>query len=1062
MKPLKLTMSAFGSYAGVEVIAFDRVDRGIFLITGDTGAGKTTIFDAIVYALYDDTSGGKRDGDMMRSQYALPDVETYVELTFLCRGVPYTIRRNPNFTRTSKRKDAEGKVKLTEQKARVALIMPDGTEWPGNRTVINQKIVELIGLDRAQFTKTAMLAQGDFIELLQANSDERKKIFSKIFDTRLYQTLQNKLSDRASVLRQELEVLETEVQSALRQIEGIAETGYETEWQELLSQSQTRRQELVALAEQVNMELTRFQAQQKAEQARLEEQHKQALRREEQGRQINEHFAALQQAKQAKAELDARQGEQQARRAQINGARRCQEVIGYETAYQKGKQEVTSLEQQLTDTKKTFQQAQRQAETAERQQAACEAAYKQEYAPLLQKRNRLQEMEPLFLQLEQEKNNVQAIRKQQKQLEQAQAKYIQDARQLEQEKQTLQTQMEQCSSAPVRQLELEQEITQLKEQGSKKQNLYLKLKNWSIKKVEWETALKARNQSVEQDNRATAQYNTLSDIWVQEQAGILAADLQEGIPCPVCGSLTHPKKAACSQKNISQAQVEAARAASEQARLFREKQEKEFASVNDAYQELTGQIRSEGSEITGSRYEPQEADIAVFYRDVREMGDQLKRLEEQLKVARKDVAFYQQGQQTRKNQEEKLQQISIAQDTIQQQLTEVSAQAGAAQAMVASIQERLVYQETPEETPSPITQSEAVQKQQGITESLHRLDVDLERTRRQAKECAEYQNKWAGKVETSEIQLIKCRAEYEAGKQAYMQALAEHGFAEEAVYQSSKRTAAELQQLEEDCTAYENECGRIQERIEHLQQKTAGKQPVDLQKLGQLTGELEGRRKQTEQSINRLGSMIDGNNKQLTQLKEKAEAGKKLGKQYDMVSDLARTVSGNLVGSGRIGLETYVQRYYFQEVLQAANQRLMQMNGRQFLLQCRSLDHLAGNTNVGLDIDVYSLVTDSVRDVKTLSGGESFMAALAMALGLSDVIQGRAGAVQLDTMFIDEGFGSLDEESRGQAIAILNQLSDGNRLIGIISHVRELKEQLDRQLVVKRTKSGSQSSWKLE
>ena len=219
MRPVKLTMSAFGSYSGVETIDFTKVQGGLFLITGDTGAGKTTIFDAVTYALYDRTSGGRRDGSMMRSQYADDETETFVEYTFVYRGDQYTIRRNPEYMRAGKRKNADGKIRLVKETSKVSLLMPDGREFRGKKREIDQKIEQIIGLDAGQFTQIAMIAQGDFLRLLHAESKERKKIFSKIFQTQIYRDVQEELKEQGKTLYISLKENETDIRREMERID---------------------------------------------------------------------------------------------------------------------------------------------------------------------------------------------------------------------------------------------------------------------------------------------------------------------------------------------------------------------------------------------------------------------------------------------------------------------------------------------------------------------------------------------------------------------------------------------------------------------------------------------------------------------------------------------------------------------------------------------------------------------------------------------------------------------------------------------------------------------------
>ena len=235
MRPIKLTMSAFGSYSGMETIDFTKIQGGLFLVTGDTGAGKTTIFDAVTYALYDRTSGGRRDGNMMRSQYADDEAETFVEYTFAYRDGQYTIRRNPEYMRAGKRKNADGKIRLVKETSKVSLIMPDGKEFQGKKREVDQKIEQIIGLDAGQFTQIAMIAQGDFLRLLHAESKERKKIFSKIFQTQIYRDVQEQLKEQGKALYIQLKENEADIR---REMERVDADGSKVQkvWEDLISQ----------------------------------------------------------------------------------------------------------------------------------------------------------------------------------------------------------------------------------------------------------------------------------------------------------------------------------------------------------------------------------------------------------------------------------------------------------------------------------------------------------------------------------------------------------------------------------------------------------------------------------------------------------------------------------------------------------------------------------------------------------------------------------------------------------------------------------------------------------
>ena len=253
MRPVRLTMSAFGSYSGTEVIDFTQVQGGLFLITGDTGAGKTTIFDAVTYALYDRTSGGARDGNMMRSQYAAEDTDTYVEYVFSYRGEKYTIRRNPEYMRVGKRKNADGTVRLVKETAKVSLLLPDGKEFQGKKREIDQKIEEIIGLDAGQFTQIAMIAQGDFLKLLHAGSKERKKIFSRIFQTQIYWRMQEELKEQGKALYVSLKENEADIRREMERVAPVSADPADTAeiWQELLGREMPPAEEVRPVLKQI-------------------------------------------------------------------------------------------------------------------------------------------------------------------------------------------------------------------------------------------------------------------------------------------------------------------------------------------------------------------------------------------------------------------------------------------------------------------------------------------------------------------------------------------------------------------------------------------------------------------------------------------------------------------------------------------------------------------------------------------------------------------------------------------------------------------------------------------
>lgn len=839
MRPIRLTMSAFGSYAGEEVVDFSGMEQGIFLVTGDTGAGKTTIFDGIVYALYDRTSGGVRDGNMMRSAYADLRTPTFVELVFRCRGEEYRVVRNPDYERESLRKDKDGNPKKTQEKTKVELFLPDGTAFRGNKKEINQKIEELLGLDARQFMQVAMIAQGDFLKLLHAKSEERKEIFSRIFDTGIYGRLQDELRRREKESYVRLKEKEQAVGEQMNRILCLSQWEYEEEL--------SRACESGNLAEAVRLLtlLNKEGSHRIKELSALKDEKNQALTHASKIQELASRILSLREKR--------RQQEQW-----------LKENLSKESEYKAREQKAAKA---LADKEEELRSLKTSQEKEERE-------YREQEKGL---REKLQEMEGL------KKLWKEAI----------------DA---------LKAQKEAANT--------------------------------------WESANTAYH-------RKREAYEEMYDAFFREQAGILAQGLKKGMPCPVCGSTSHPAKAFVSENAPDQEQVRTAKEAVGKAEKSREKAQQRHQAASQTYQTALGSLNQEGGRLFGTEFHAGEDTWRS--RAARSMDE----AREALDVCR----------------------------------------------------ER--YQE----------RNRDLQKQEAV------LKKEVEACRREAGSAREAVDDFIRQTE-------RIQGEVKAARE------------------------------QEELLCEEWGAVRLKEGTEGKVQDVAGDMfPEDdvLSEQVQLSeavlDTLREEKKKLEHSYQECYSTQQSNIKTLEVLKQYQKEYHKLREEYTMVRHLSQTAGGNLPGTAKIDFESYIQRQYFERVIHRANQRLMQMSGGQFLLKCRDLDQLANRGKVGLDLDVYSLVTESVRDVKTLSGGESFMAALSMALGLADVIQDSAGAIRLDTMFIDEGFGSLDENAREQAIRVLYELAGENRLIGIISHVNELKEQIEPKLSVNKTKTGSRAAW---
>lgn len=848
VRPMKLTMSAFGSFGAVETIDFSGQKNGIFLITGDTGSGKTTIFDAISYALFGETSGEMRDGSMMRSQYAREDAETYVELIFEERRKTYRVRRSPAYGRISRRKDKNGLYKEVSVPAKASLTMPDGSLFPGSIREINGKIQEIIGVDREQYGQIAMIAQGEYMKLLHASSRERKQIFSKIFGTGIYARIQLRLKDEFNRLYGTLEDTRKLEAHEREKVMISPESCFYEAWKNLEGYQETKKQEMLEILEHILQET-------KEKEEQLKKQREQVQK--------------------DAARVDA----------QLMQAKEVNQNFEQKAFWEKRLETLQNQSEEIRQLKMRQENAKKAETVLPAQQAYLEALAKSRAAG--------EHVSRMKKHLEEEKVRFRT------------AKIT-----------VLQAYKKACADAEAAQEESRECLRRLQEQ--------------------FETA--------------DGQYNLRYRLFLEVQAGIMASDLEEGMMCPVCGSTHHPKKAPLPEEKVSQLWVE-------QAKKERDMLEKK---------------RSEAAENCIRAKEKCRMQIEAYQEQKKRWSDpdMERMIDDKSKIA-----------DAKKNGERQLEQLA-----------------------------------------------ESVRTMEGMLQ-------------------AEIKN--AGEREK----------EAEKRKEDYTRIRKEAGFDSEDAYRACRVNTNVVASWEKKIKEYEQAVMQAKTSQETYDGLTRGKQPVDTASWREEAGELERRQKELHKEEVAAAARYQGNRQILKNLRELKNRQEELEGQYHIILQLYQTANGKLSGTAGMDFQTFVQRRYFKQMIQAANRRLKYMTDGQFLLQCRDLEALGKQGEVGLDLDVYSVVTGKTRDIKTLSGGESFMAALSMALGMADIIRSAAGNVRMDTMFLDEGFGSLDDDARLRAIRILQELAGENRSIGIISHVTELKEQIDRKLVVKKEENGSHVAW---
>ena len=913
MKPLVLTMSAFGPYAGLERLELSRLgDEGLYLICGDTGAGKTTIFDAITYALYGRPSGSVRGESMLRSQYAAPDTPTFVELTFSSGERVYVIRRNPEYERPARR----GGGTATE-KAAVALHMPDGRIIT-RRDEANAAIENVLGLTREQFSQVAMIAQGDFLRLLLAGTQERMTIFRKIFSTELFERLQQALRNDANALVRRYEGL----QAGLRQSIGsfsCPEDAPQAETLRLAREGRLPEEDALRAVDEL-------------------------IRTDE--AQLNEAAQRLKRTEQAIQEATIRltKAQEQTVRAQ---------------ALAQAKQDLAGASVEMERAGKALAQAKEKASQAEamEQQAAGIRATLPQYDQLEDCRRRAADA------------SVEATR-----LAAEQARLQAEAERLQR---SLSENKSLAASLSGAAAEAEHAAAEVRaaDETLIRFNQFAAL--WrQIHGLEEELA--AANERYRQLSDRAAQlhqqYVTLNSAFLVEQAGILASRLEEGRPCPVCGSLHHPARAALTAHAPSESDVESARLKDETAR-------KQEDQAGRTAQEISGKLSASREQLV------QQARQLLDTDDMDAMPAAYKARKAALNTRRAQAADAKEQATRRAGQAQQLNQQIPRQE---KQLADVSARMGAVSSALAE------------------KQSAAAQ-----------LDVQI----RTLQAGLPYTGRRAAGAEADRLAL-QAAALRDMLRQA------------EAQGQDMQTRVASLQ-------------GRI--RALEAQQQSAAPCDEQAERAAQEALTLDRQRLQEEHQ--QLVSRLEVNRRMLKSARDQAEEWQRCREQRAWLDALSDTANGRLTGKDRIMLETYVQMTCFDRVLRYANTRLMVMTGGQYEL-LRRKEAASRQSYSGLELDVLDHYNGTTRSVGSLSGGESFKASLSLALGMSDAIQASAGGVRLDTMFVDEGFGSLDEESLEKALQALSSLSQGHRLVGLISHVGALKDRIDRRIVVTKQRSA--------
>lgn len=913
MRPRKLTIAGFGPYADTQVLDFSRLgERGLYLITGDTGAGKTTIFDAITFALFGEASGDNREPSMLRSKYASASVPTFVELTFSYAGQLYTVRRNPEYERAKLRGSG-----TAHQAADALLIRPDGTTVTKLKEV-DAAIRSIVGLTREQFSQVCMISQGDFRRLLQADTRQRQAIFRDIFGTGLFLTLQNRLKECASELWSQLEQAARSMAQYLHGLDCASDAPLAME------AANARNGQMPT--EQVLHLLDRLLQDDRAQQSSLDHQQEQ---------------------------LDA---QTDALTTQLVQAEAYSRIAAALTRQEQTKAVLTA---QLTQAQAALHKA--RSTLPQQEQLRQSVA---ELDVLLPSYERLEDK------LLSQARLVQSMEQQKQALAATQSRTD-----------ILRCQYAACKAerAALEQTELEKEqyLAQQQLLTQTQNDLHTLLQNFQL----WQTQQKQLTRQQQaytlaaQDAMAqTRLYEDKYRAFLDEQAGLLAVTLQENTPCPVCGSVTHPRPAILALHAPTEAQVQSARQLAEAAKKRAEAASQEASRQNGmvaaTQQALSAALKQHLGEI--ALEDAPSAIQAQLHQLNRQMQNLLPKIQEAETRRQRKIQL----DRFLPQQESDLTQSEAAVATYQTQLAALEASSQAAQKQIDDLRQTL---------PFP-NHAAALAHRRILQSQLDTLGQALER-------------------------------------------------AEEQYCQKKEDLAGT--------------CAAITQLRQQLQTAQAG----DIPALEQAKAQLLSQRSAISLQQKKLHARLANNQSILEHISTLDTQMQTLEHQFAWMNSLAETANGTISGKPKLMLETYVQSAYFDRILERANLRLQTMSGGQYDLKRRQTP---GNfkSQSGLELDIIDHVNATERSVNTLSGGEAFLASLALALGLSDEVQMSTG-IHLDTLFVDEGFGSLDSDALSKAYQALAGLTEGNRLVGIISHVPELKERIDRQIVVTKSPSGT-------
>lgn len=998
MMPISLTLSAFGPYPDTITIDFESFQEdGLFLITGPTGSGKTMIFDAMIFALYGKTSGQIRQTDSLRCDHALNEIPTFVEFSFSLHQQNYTIKRNPKYY-------LEGK--KTPKQPSALLTLPDGKMVEGIKEV-NQKMISLLGVDDQQFKQICMIAQGEFTKLIMASSDEREKVLRELFHSETYQKLEEKLKVHLKTYQEKYDLLLNKRKDLMQELQVEDHQEYLSKQTKLIASQQKEYDDLKKDLDQKKEQLQLYRLQ-------------------------NQRLIQLKDLKQQFQDLKKQENDYQELNKTVDTLKKAQETNYLYISYIKQQKKLQTLKLNQEDFLKQLKKLEKDYQ--EKKVQANSLTVKQQTKEKLQ--NQIQETKQLINQIYQYQNdyqNLQTLKQQYRMLDEEHKLFLKKKEKFENGLQRDQERIQSEQQVQSKYELIKQQYVRLNEQKVKVHQLsdyYDQILKLNENKSDLQEEYTVVEKQVAHEKM---QYNQMEKLYFRKQAGIFALQLKEDQPCPICGSLHHPHQAQIEKEDITKEKLDQqAKKVKQQEHRLQDILQKILLS-NQKKEMLVKQTKQLSSELNIQEEISKEIfikELDHLSKDEKRMKKEYLELQDELKYIqklKKSVALSLKDMSTYESKELKQAQSL---ENIQVQIHQLS----------GKLDDSLRQYEI----------GEVNKNYQQVQKEYRQLSLEIETIQQDYEKVKNKYLEIKTKISSLNQQIIQEQEIYDELDNKYHTAL--DAFINEEEFLNLKTQINQISILEKKYQDYLISLKSLNEQIISLENEVKDSTYVDLSSLSETIKEVNQQLKEKNDDLEKLKIDYSLKAKMIKDIQKINQQLEKDEDTYQRYLDLYNLASGK--NNARVSIERYVLATYFENMLIYANVIMKQLSqGRYQLL--RKDDAGKGRSQQGLELDVFDQESGNIRSIKTLSGGESFKAALSLALGLSRMVQDYAGGIELNTLFIDEGFGSLDSQSLDQAMNCLMELHHENKLIGIISHVSDLKDRIERQLVVERKQKQS-------